>query len=87
MRYLGGAWRQRACSRRSWLALASGWPWLARRGQCRPAGDGAVVLAGRIGVCRAGNRTRQWVRWALAALVAGLGGWLLATGVMSLAGG
>jgi threonine/homoserine/homoserine lactone efflux protein len=49
-------------------------------------GDGAVVLAGGTGVRRAGDRARQWVRRALAALLAGLGGWLLVTGVISLAG-
>jgi threonine/homoserine/homoserine lactone efflux protein len=47
-------------------------------------GDGAVVLLGGIAVRRAGDRARQWVRWALAALLAGFGGWLLVTGVISL---
>ena len=51
------------------------------------AGDSAMVLLGGIGVCRARNPTRQWLRWALAALVAGLGGWQLVTGVISLVGG
>ena len=49
-------------------------------------GDGAVVLLGGIAVRRAGDRARQWVRWALAALLAGFGGWLLVTGVISLVG-
>ena len=49
-------------------------------------GDGAVVLFGGIGVRRAGDRARQRVRWALAALLAGFGGWLLVTGVISLVG-
>jgi threonine/homoserine/homoserine lactone efflux protein len=49
-------------------------------------GDGAVVLLGGIGLRRAGDRARQWVRRALAALLAGLGGWLLVTGVISLMG-
>lgn len=49
-------------------------------------GDGAVVLLGGIGVRRAGDRARQFVRRALAALLAGFGGWLLVTGVISLAG-
>lgn len=49
-------------------------------------GDGAVVLLGGIGVRRAGDRARQWVRWALAGLLAGLGVWLLVTGVISLVG-
>jgi threonine/homoserine/homoserine lactone efflux protein len=50
------------------------------------AGDGAVVLLGGIGVRRAGGRARNWVRWALAAVLAGFGGWLLVTGVISLVG-
>ncbi len=49
-------------------------------------GDGAVVLLGGLGVRRAGDRARQWVRRALAALLAGFGGWLLVTGVISLVG-
>lgn len=49
-------------------------------------GDGAVVLLGGIGVRRAGGRARQRVRWALAGLLAGFGGWLLVTGVISLVG-
>lgn len=49
-------------------------------------GDGAVVLLGGIGVRRASDRAGQWARWALAALLAGFGGWLLVTGVISLVG-
>ncbi|MGE5286961.1 MAG: LysE family translocator [Micromonosporaceae bacterium] len=48
-------------------------------------GDGAVVLLGGLGVRRAGERAGQWVRWGLAALLAGFGVWLLATGLIALA--
>jgi threonine/homoserine/homoserine lactone efflux protein len=50
-------------------------------------GDGAVVLLGGIGVRRAGDRVGRWARRALAVMLAGLGGWLLVTGVISLVGG
>jgi threonine/homoserine/homoserine lactone efflux protein len=50
-------------------------------------GDAALVLLGTAGIRRAGTRTRQWVTGALAAVLAGLGVWLLATGVISLAAG
>jgi homoserine/homoserine lactone efflux protein len=50
-------------------------------------GDGAVVLLGGLGVRRAGARAGQWVRWALAALLAGFGVWLLSAGIVSLARG
>lgn len=49
------------------------------------AGDGAVVLLGGLGVRRAGERAGRWVRWGLAALLAGFGVWLLATGLIALA--
>jgi threonine/homoserine/homoserine lactone efflux protein len=48
------------------------------------AGDAAMVLVGGVGIRRAGVRAGQWARGALGALVAGLGGWLLLTGVISL---
>jgi threonine/homoserine/homoserine lactone efflux protein len=48
------------------------------------AGDTATVLAGALGIRRAGGRAGQWARCALAALLAGFGGWLLVTGVISL---
>jgi threonine/homoserine/homoserine lactone efflux protein len=48
-------------------------------------GDGAVVLLGGLGVRRAGERAGQWIRWGLAALLAGFGVWLLATGLIALA--
>lgn len=50
------------------------------------AGDGTVVLLGGLGVRRAHGRARQWITGALAALLAGFGVWLIATGVSSLAG-
>jgi threonine/homoserine/homoserine lactone efflux protein len=40
-------------------------------------GDGAVVLVGSLGLRRAGLRVRLWVQRALAALLGGLGCWLL----------
>lgn len=46
-------------------------------------GDGAVVLLGGIGVRRAGERVRQWVGRALATVLAGLGLWLLTSGVIT----
>ena len=48
-------------------------------------GDSTVVLLGGLGVRRAGGRARQWIAWALAALLAGFGVWLIATGATSLA--
>lgn len=50
------------------------------------AGDGTVVLLGGIGLRRADGRARQWITRALAALLAGFGAWLIATGVSSLVG-
>jgi threonine/homoserine/homoserine lactone efflux protein len=44
-------------------------------------GDGAVVLMGGLGVRRAGARVGLWVRRALAVVLAGLGVWLIVTGV------
>jgi threonine/homoserine/homoserine lactone efflux protein len=46
-------------------------------------GDGAVVLLGGLGVRRAGERTGRWVRRSLAAVLGGLGVWLLLTGVLA----
>jgi threonine/homoserine/homoserine lactone efflux protein len=46
-------------------------------------GDGAVVLLGGIGVRRAGERVVRWVRFVPATLLAGLGAWLVVTGVVS----
>jgi threonine/homoserine/homoserine lactone efflux protein len=46
-------------------------------------GDGAVVVLGGVGMRRAGDRVRTWVARALALVLAGLGAWLLLTGVMS----
>jgi threonine/homoserine/homoserine lactone efflux protein len=46
-------------------------------------GDGAVVLLGGLGVRRAGERVAMWVRRALAVVLAGLGLWLVISGVMS----
>jgi threonine/homoserine/homoserine lactone efflux protein len=51
------------------------------------AGDAGVVLLGGVGLRRAGDRVGRWVRRALGALLAGFGGWLLVTGVISLATG
>jgi threonine/homoserine/homoserine lactone efflux protein len=45
-------------------------------------GDGAVVLFGGIGVRRAGERVERWVRRSLAVVLAGLGLWLLASGLI-----
>lgn len=47
------------------------------------AGDSATVLAGAFAVRRARGRAGQWVRCALAVLLAGFGGWLLVAGVIS----
>ena len=44
-------------------------------------GDGAVVLFGGVGLRRAGRRVETWVRRGLAALLAGLGIWLIGGGV------
>lgn len=49
------------------------------------AGDSTVVLLGGIGVRRAPGSARQWIAWALAALLAGVGVWLIVTGASSLA--
>lgn len=46
-------------------------------------GDGAVVLLGGLGARRAGDRAGRWVRRSLAAVLAGLGVWLLLTGVIA----
>jgi threonine/homoserine/homoserine lactone efflux protein len=46
--------------------------------------DTAVVLAGGLGVRRAGQRIQLWVRRALAMALAGLGCWFLAAGTISL---
>jgi threonine/homoserine/homoserine lactone efflux protein len=46
-------------------------------------GDGAVVVAGGVGVRRAGEGVGRWVRRALAIVLAGLGVWLLVTGLIS----
>jgi threonine/homoserine/homoserine lactone efflux protein len=46
-------------------------------------GDGGVVLLGGVGVRRAGERLGLWVRRALAIVLAGLGLWLLADGLIS----
>ncbi len=45
-------------------------------------GDGAVVVLGGVGVRRAGEAVGRWVGRALAAVLAGLGVWLLVTGVV-----
>jgi threonine/homoserine/homoserine lactone efflux protein len=45
-------------------------------------GDLAVVLLGGMGIRRASDRVRTWVRTALAAVLAGLGVWLLVQGVL-----
>jgi threonine/homoserine/homoserine lactone efflux protein len=46
-------------------------------------GDSAVVLLGGIGMRRAGARVARWVRRVLATLLAGLGVWLVVTGLIS----
>lgn len=46
-------------------------------------GDSAVVLLGGIGVRRAGARVGRWVRRILATVLAGLGVWLIVSGVIS----
>jgi threonine/homoserine/homoserine lactone efflux protein len=46
-------------------------------------GDGAVVLIGGIGVRRSRANVGLWVRRALAILLAGLGVWLIVSGVIS----
>lgn len=46
-------------------------------------GDGTVVLLGGIGVRRAGDRVKRWVRWVLATVLGGLGAWLLVSGLIS----
>jgi threonine/homoserine/homoserine lactone efflux protein len=46
-------------------------------------GDGAVVVAGGVGVRRAGEGVGRWVRRALAMVLAGLGVWLLVAGLIS----
>ena len=46
-------------------------------------GDGTVVLLGGIGVRRARSNVRAWVRSILAALLAGLGVWLIVSGSIS----
>jgi threonine/homoserine/homoserine lactone efflux protein len=48
------------------------------------SGDTAVVLIGGIGVRRAGQRVQRGVRRALAVVLAGLGGWFLIAGMISL---
>lgn len=45
-------------------------------------GDGAVVLLGGIGVRRAGERVGLWVRRVLAMVLAGLGVWLIVSGLI-----
>ncbi len=49
-------------------------------------GDGAVVFLGGVGVRRAGERTGRWVRRILAVVLAGLGLWLLFSGLVSKGG-
>lgn len=44
-------------------------------------GDGAVVLFGGLGVRRAGDRVRRWVRRGLATVLAGVGVYLVVQGV------
>jgi threonine/homoserine/homoserine lactone efflux protein len=44
-------------------------------------GDGAVVLLGGVGVRRAGSHVRSWVWGVLAGLLAGLGIWLVISGI------
>jgi threonine/homoserine/homoserine lactone efflux protein len=46
-------------------------------------GDGTVVLLGGIGVRRAGHGIRSWVRGVLATLLAGLGVWLIISGLIT----
>jgi threonine/homoserine/homoserine lactone efflux protein len=46
-------------------------------------GDGTVVLIGGVGVRRAHSSVRAWVRTILAALLAGLGVWLVVSGLIS----
>jgi threonine/homoserine/homoserine lactone efflux protein len=46
-------------------------------------GDGTVVLLGGLGVRRAGERVKRWVRWILATVLAGLGMWLIVGGLIS----
>lgn len=48
------------------------------------AGDAATVLVGGMVLRRARSRAGWWLRCALAALLAGFGGWLLVTGVIAL---
>jgi threonine/homoserine/homoserine lactone efflux protein len=50
-------------------------------------GDGTVVLVGGVGVRRASVPVRRLVGRVLAAVLAGLGGWLLLGGAISLAAG
>lgn len=45
-------------------------------------GDGAVVVLGGVGVRRAGEGVALWIRRALAGLLAGLGVWLVVSGVI-----
>jgi threonine/homoserine/homoserine lactone efflux protein len=45
-------------------------------------GDLAVVLLGGMGIRRAGEGVRRWVRTTLAAVLAGLGVWLLVQGLV-----
>jgi threonine/homoserine/homoserine lactone efflux protein len=46
-------------------------------------GDGTVVLLGGIGVRRAGDSLKRSVRWILATVLAGLGVWLMVSGLIS----
>jgi threonine/homoserine/homoserine lactone efflux protein len=46
-------------------------------------GDGTVVLLGGVGVRRARRSVRAWVRTILAALLTGLGVWLIVSGLIS----
>jgi threonine/homoserine/homoserine lactone efflux protein len=46
------------------------------------SGDVAVVLLGALGLRRAGDRVVRWIQRALAAVLAGLGVWLLVQGVI-----
>jgi threonine/homoserine/homoserine lactone efflux protein len=46
-------------------------------------GDGTVVLLGGLGVRRAGDRVKRWVRSILATVLAGLGVWLIVGGLIS----
>jgi threonine/homoserine/homoserine lactone efflux protein len=46
------------------------------------SGDVGVVLLGALGLRRAGDRVVRWIQRILAAVLAGLGVWLLIQGVI-----